>query len=232
MWNELLNVYTISSLLHLNEYDVLIEFNEKCLGVLSLYKLTNAFTVRGNIHGLRRLLPEASKLKGYWCYAILPYDMFIVRRFVGVGTIEEDYLMTVNKHYFKPKLTKCVKVLTENDLCQIPKEKSVPYGEKEITYLVKEGRVYGSFTKENELASLAFIQDESINVALIGGVYTKPRFRRQGYAKSCLSKLINDLLLKHKIVGLTVSVNNLPAVNLYKSLGFKVYTKLFSFEVI
>ena len=231
-WNEIANAYTVSSLLNPQEYDVIVEVDEKSIGVLSIYKLTEALTVRGNLYGLTRLLPRVAKLKGYWCYAILPQDIFIVRKFVDIDSIEEEYLMVIDREHFKFKPSGRVKVLNEGHLYQIPLQSEVPYGRKEITYLIGRGRVYGSFTEEDELASLAFIQDTSENVALIGGVYTKSEFRRLGYAKSCLISLINDLLNKYRVVGLTVRTDNIPAINLYKSLGFITYMKLLSFEVV
>ena len=230
-WDEVINAYAISSLLHPDEYDVLVDLDEGSVGILSIYKLAKALTVRGNFLGLTRLLPRVARLKGYWCFAVLPHDMFVVRKFVNVYEVEEDYLMTVNKGCFKSGLTRRVEVLTEDHLRQIPLRDDVPYSKREISYLVRKGRVYGSFTEEGELASLAFVQDETMNAVLIGGVYTKSEFRGQGYAKSCLSKMINRLLLKYRIVGLTVRVSNRPAINLYRSLGFNVHTKFLGFEI-
>lgn len=230
-WDEIINVYSISSLLHPDEYNVLVELDKNCTGILSIYRLTNALTVRGNLLGLTKLLPKIAKLKGYWCFAILPHDMFIMRKFISMSRVKEYYLMIVNKGCFKSKLIRRVKVLTEEHLYQVPSQSNTPYDKREINYLVRKRRVYGSFTEEGVLASLAFIQDETTNVVLIGGVYTKSEFRRQGYAKSCLSKMINYLLLKYKIVGLIVRVDNIPAINLYKSLGFSIYTRLLGFEI-
>ena len=68
---------------------------------------------------------------------------------------------------------------------------------------------------------LGFITySESIDFAEINDILVAPAFRRQGLAKQLLNRV--EFLLKDKTqkIFLEVREGNLPAINLYKSVGF------------
>jgi predicted GNAT family acetyltransferase len=53
------------------------------------------------------------------------------------------------------------------------------------------------------------------------GVWTHPRFRRQGLSRELLREVCGHLFLRGKTVTLFVNDFNLPAIALYESLGFQ-----------
>jgi len=59
----------------------------------------------------------------------------------------------------------------------------------------------------------------------IGGVYTNPLYRRNYYAWHLVSYLGNLLLSKQKKVCLFVNEKNIPALSLYKNIGFEQIDK-------
>ncbi len=63
----------------------------------------------------------------------------------------------------------------------------------------------------------------------LGGVYTVPQARRKGYAYFLLSQIIQSLSEMKMGVCLFVKKTNIPALNLYKELGFD---KLGSFRIV
>lgn len=65
--------------------------------------------------------------------------------------------------------------------------------------------------------------EEPHDVAIIGSFYVKKEYRKQGIGKSLMQKAIN-LSNQNKSVKTTrlyVKQTQIPAINLYKSLGFK-----------
>lgn len=53
-------------------------------------------------------------------------------------------------------------------------------------------------------------------------IETNTKYRKQGYAKSLLQKFINRTFLSDiNVINLQVEINNIPAINLYKSFGFR-----------
>lgn len=60
-----------------------------------------------------------------------------------------------------------------------------------------------------------------INCVQIGGVYTHPLYRRNGYAAALVLALCNRALRAHKTPVLFVKEKNTPAFNLYRKLGFE-----------
>ncbi len=78
--------------------------------------------------------------------------------------------------------------------------------------------------KENIAVSKANINGESLNYYQLGGIYTRKEYRNKGLSKYCLNCLINYIFSNttKKAIMLYVKKENLPAINLYKKLGFKI----------
>jgi len=230
-WDEVLNAYAISSLLHSEEYELVIE-SEGGLAVAALYKFSRSFVARGDAAALARLARRADELSGCWCYAALPRDLRLFELARGVGLVVEEYLMAVDRSTFRPRLAHESGPLGEEHLGLAPICDDAPYERAELEYMIRKGRAYGAFTEEGDVASVAFLQDSTPSVAMIGGVYTRADLRGMGYASSCVSALVESLLSDFAVVGLTVSADNLPALRLYERLGFRPYSKLVSFEAL
>ncbi len=79
---------------------------------------------------------------------------------------------------------------------------------------------FAVFDEEGIAVSKANVNAEAQNSYQIGGVYTLKDFRNQGLSKICVSSLVNELLKKKDSVYLYVKKDNIPAISVYKSLGF------------
>ncbi|MCK5674340.1 MAG: GNAT family N-acetyltransferase, partial [Spirochaetales bacterium] len=56
----------------------------------------------------------------------------------------------------------------------------------------------------------------------IGGVYTKPEYRKQGISTYLMKILLNEIHMSKKNAVLYVKKENIPALTLYKKLGFSI----------
>ena len=84
----------------------------------------------------------------------------------------------------------------------------------EICFYAKRGFRYVSKANTNA---------KGIDHIQIGGVFTVPRFRHQGYALHTVAALCRCIIEEeHKIPSLFVRCDNENAINLYKRLGFKI----------
>jgi RimJ/RimL family protein N-acetyltransferase len=90
-----------------------------------------------------------------------------------------------------------------------------------------QGVYYGVHTA-GDLVSVAgthaFSADERI--AVVGNVFTHPRFRNKGMATAATSAVTAELLRYCDLVVLTVEVQNVPAVQAYEKLGYKAVCNL------
>ena len=58
-------------------------------------------------------------------------------------------------------------------------------------------------------------------MAAVGGVYTRPEHRCQGFSRACMSLLCETVFRKGETVCLNVAESNRPARRLYRGLGFR-----------
>lgn len=68
-------------------------------------------------------------------------------------------------------------------------------------------------------------------VAIVGNVLTHPGWRGRGFATACTSALTAHLLREYRDVVLNVAADNLPAKNVYASLGYGVHCRLVEVQV-
>ena len=92
--------------------------------------------------------------------------------------------------------------------------------------LLKNRLVYAVFNKEDgciNAVSKSNVNGESPNYFQLGGIFSRKEFRNKGLSKICMSYLIRDIFSNYDKKGIILYVkkNNLPAINLYKKLGFK-----------
>lgn len=78
-----------------------------------------------------------------------------------------------------------------------------------------------ALTVDGEIVAKANTNAIGINCVQIGGVYTHPLYRRNGYAGALVQSLCNRALRAHKQPVLFVKEKNLPAFSLYQKLGFE-----------
>ncbi|MDP1836442.1 MAG: GNAT family N-acetyltransferase [Chlamydiales bacterium] len=81
--------------------------------------------------------------------------------------------------------------------------------------------IWGLFV-DCQPVSVAELNAKTNSIATVGGVYTSPKFRRKGLAKTLMKGLIFDCQTKlclHKLIIITGENENEPAQKLYESLG-------------
>jgi ribosomal protein S18 acetylase RimI-like enzyme len=78
-----------------------------------------------------------------------------------------------------------------------------------------------ALTVDGEIVAKANTNAIGINCVQIGGVYTHPLYRRNGYAGALVQALSNRAIRSGKHPVLFVKEKNTPAFNLYQKLGFE-----------
>jgi predicted GNAT family acetyltransferase len=83
--------------------------------------------------------------------------------------------------------------------------------------------VYYATLENDRLVSIAgtHIVAPNEGIAVVGNVYTHPRYRGRGYATQATSAVTAELLDTCSAVALTVDPKNLPAVRAYEKLGYR-----------
>jgi len=82
--------------------------------------------------------------------------------------------------------------------------------------------IWGAFSEDQKLISMAGLNTKTREIGQIGGVYTFPTHRGQGIARTVMQHLIRDVQVIHKINKLILFTGekNLPAQRLYEKLTF------------
>jgi GNAT superfamily N-acetyltransferase len=96
-------------------------------------------------------------------------------------------------------------------------------GEKEIKEaesFLKDQPFYGIFINST-LVSVACIHAKLPQIWMLGGFYTKPEYRNQGYATSLASFLVKEAFKETDHVGLHVRADNHPAKRVYEKVASK-----------
>ena len=78
-----------------------------------------------------------------------------------------------------------------------------------------------ALTFDGDIVAKANTNAIGINCVQIGGVYTHPLYRRNGYAAALVTALCNRALRSGKKPVLFVKEKNMPALTLYQKLGFE-----------
>ena len=77
-----------------------------------------------------------------------------------------------------------------------------------------------ALTVDGDIVAKANTNAIGINCVQIGGVYTHPLYRRNGYAGALVTVLTNRALRSEKKTVLFVKEKNMPAFSLYRKIGF------------
>ena len=98
--------------------------------------------------------------------------------------------------------------------------------------MLSTGKYFGCLSG-GELVSVAgvHVYSSHYRVAALGNITTHPDHRNQGYARFATNSLCHDLLEEVDYIGLNVKADNLPAILLYQSLGFKISRKYGEFSL-
>lgn len=90
--------------------------------------------------------------------------------------------------------------------------------EQAVRHCLEHGRIFVAIA-EGRIVSAALTTAETRELAMIGGVYTPPGFRYQGYASACMFAICQDLAADGKEACLFY--DDPVAEGIYRRLGFK-----------
>lgn len=137
--------------------------------------------------------------------------------------VSEETVYVLEKGSFRPAESRAVPATEEDrDSCaRFDKDDpETPVTEKERARVIPEDTFV--IHRDGMLIAKANAQGFSKHFAQIGGVMTHPSYRRQGCARQCVSALCRYCFSRGVENVLLFTANtNLPAQNLYRSLGFK-----------
>ncbi len=85
---------------------------------------------------------------------------------------------------------------------------------------LEKKRVF-ALKKDGKIFSKVSVNARGKNCVQVGGVFTAPDFRKQGFAKTLLLRFCRKYAENGKKIVLFVKKSNLAALSLYKSCGFK-----------
>lgn len=111
---------------------------------------------------------------------------------------------------------------------QYLKEEVAPFGKKvsdaEVSIGLRQilkNQLCLALSSDGEYVAKANTNAIGINWIQLGGIYTSPLYRRNGYAWQLISAICRRTGKAGKKASLFVKDKNLPAMELYKKLGFK-----------
>lgn len=93
-----------------------------------------------------------------------------------------------------------------------------------------ESQFYFFFENENRIIACGGTHFETPDIAHLGNIMVLPEFRRQSIGIGLVSLITNEILKSKKFVTLFVTQDNLPAINLYKKVGFSQYNPVSIFS--
>ncbi len=153
---------------------------------------------------------------------------------------EEQEFLVLSRDTFKPRPGPSVRFAVPDDLgelIRLSRGFQVEYFGTQLAALdelarTAETRMVDSgitvVERDGKLVAKAEIMARTEKGALIGGVFTEPRYRGRDYCFSCMSLLCESILGDGKNACLNVSKVNIPALRVYKGLGFE---KLYEYRM-
>jgi len=148
---------------------------------------------------------------------------------IGRGAeVFEFYDMVADEQSFKPYSgSVAIRRLGLEDMDSFMALKRVQgreVGREEAAKMILRGRYYGAYV-DGILAAIAGRYIALPEVWVIGDVYVHPDYRGRGLGKAVTSAITRDAVASGAAALLHVDVNNAPAINLYKDLGYRILRK-------
>lgn len=104
----------------------------------------------------------------------------------------------------------------------LPDYSTTEQRKERFEYNIKQKQVW-SLSQHEKIVSTCALNACYKNLGQVGGVYTPPEYRRKGFSKKCMQKLLYDCKNLHgleKII-LFTGENNIPAQRVYEAIGFE-----------
>ena len=129
--------------------------------------------------------------------------------------------MSVTRESFTPAAGEAVR-LRGQDIADVNRLYSTEGGPTAYTPAHLNEGVYCGVRQDGQLVSIAgtHVVSAAEGVAVVGNVFTHPRYRSLGYSTTATSATTRELLGRCPLVVLTVEAANEPAVKVYRRLGY------------
>jgi ribosomal protein S18 acetylase RimI-like enzyme len=130
--------------------------------------------------------------------------------------------MAISAETFSPVEGEAVR-LRGPDIAAVNRLYSTEGGPTSYTTAHLEEGVYYGVRVDGRLVAVAgtHVVSEAEGVAVVGNVFTHPRYRGQGHSRIATSATTRELLQRCPLVVLTVETVNEPALRVYRRLGYE-----------
>jgi len=241
VWRAVTRLYLSDPLKHAYlMYDLIYELDtvdvhfqlsdRKIIGYLLIWKGLDdvAIHIWGNAHRLIDFIPvdRSMVIQVYSEDLVDPLVKYLKSK--GNNVTTKTYLnMVVDKSDFKPYSVEKVLRLGEEDLnafIEIKKVQGKVLSEEKARDLIKKWRYYGLYV-DDKLVAIACAYLRMNEIWIVGDVFTHPDYRGKGYAKMVTSAVTKDAVTVEAKAFLHVKEDNIPAIKVYKALGYKILDK-------
>lgn len=169
-----------------------------------------------------------------FCFASFrPEHREVVQRHFMLSRNELMVRMSIGKETFQPVEGEAVR-LQGRDIGRINRLYSVEGGPGSYTSRHVDQGVYYGVISDEKLVSIAgtHVDSPGERVAVVGNVFTHPRYRGGGLATIATS-VVTEALLEHcDLVALTVEASNAPAIAVYAKLGYRQECTLYEVTAV
>jgi GNAT superfamily N-acetyltransferase len=147
----------------------------------------------------------------------------VVKGYYNLDEIEHMFRMAIIPEDFRPVPGPTVK-LDLPYLGALRQLYQLGGGDAFAPYQLRDGIYYG-VEVNGQLVSVAgtHLVSPTFGVAAVGNVFTHPDHRRRGYAATCTSHVVEELLAQGLNIVLNVNQQNAEAIGVYERLGFRKY---------
>ncbi len=176
------------------------------------------------LDGLRGLHPRPPT-----CFASFrPEHLEVLQRHFLLTRKEPMVRMSVTRETFRRAEGEAVR-LRGRDLGPINRLYSAEGGTAAYSSAHIEEGVYYGVMADGRLVSIAgtHVDPPAERVAVVGNVFTHPRYHGTGLATIATSAVTQTLLERCDLVALTVEVSNAPALAVYAKLGYRQQCTLY-----
>ncbi|ADM27477.1 GCN5-related N-acetyltransferase [Ignisphaera aggregans DSM 17230] len=242
LWRAITKLYVSDPLTHCYlMYDLIYEygnidavFSVDYNGIVSYILIWNGYRVQG-VHlwgydiDLLNMVDIARDKPVY--IHLYTDDYSFSRKIIDIvnqnAKILEFYDMVVDEKSFIQYNNPIVHRLSLDDIeafIAIKRIQGREIGYEEAQRILLRGRYYGVYI-DRMIVAIAGRYIALPEVWVIGDVYVHPDYRGRGYGKAVTSAITRDAVASGAIAMLHVDTENIPAINLYKGLGYRVYRK-------
>lgn len=154
--------------------------------------------------------------------SLYPDHRKVVEKYFVMTRPQTMYRMSVTEATFRP-VTGDARRLRGVDVVAVNRIYSIDGGPTAYRPSHLEEGVYYGIEIDGRIASVAgtHVVSAAEGVAVVGNVFTHPRYRGGGLATEVTSAVTQEVLKYCDLVVLTVEEQNAPALNIYLKLGYK-----------